>query len=183
MHKPVVAKVHGNCLAVGTDIALNCDFIIAAKSAQIGFPAARALGSPTNHMWLYHIGPQWTKRMLMTGDLLSGEDAGKLGLVLMSPDDDRLDIEVDRFAKRLAIADPAIQAAHKRVVNMGLDLMGRSILQRYAVENDVRAHQAPAFEAFFETSRTQGFKAALNQRDAPYGDLTGDARSDSRIRL
>ncbi|NWL95570.1 enoyl-CoA hydratase-related protein, partial [Klebsiella pneumoniae] len=84
MHKPVIAKIQGNCLAVGTDIALNCDMVVAADDARIGFPAARSLGSPANHMWLYLLGPQWAKRMLLTGDVLRGRDAAVLGLVMES---------------------------------------------------------------------------------------------------
>ncbi len=58
MHKPVIAQVHGYCLAGGTDIALLCDIIIAADDATIGFPPARAMGSLPNQMWVYHCGPQ-----------------------------------------------------------------------------------------------------------------------------
>jgi len=70
IHKPIIARVHGNCLAGGTDLALACDMVIAADNAKIGFPATRANGSPPAHMWFYHLGPQWAKRMLLTGDSL-----------------------------------------------------------------------------------------------------------------
>ena len=67
MHKPVLAQVHGHCLAGGTDIALLCDMVIAADDAIIGFPPARDLGSLPNQMWVYHCGPQWAKRLVLTG--------------------------------------------------------------------------------------------------------------------
>ena len=73
MHKPVIAKVHGYCLAGGTDIALLTDMVIAADDAQIGFPPARDLGVLPNHMWLYHCGPQWAKRLMLTGDTITGQ--------------------------------------------------------------------------------------------------------------
>jgi enoyl-CoA hydratase len=82
LHKPVIARVQGNCLAGGTDLALMCDMVIAAEDARIGFPATRANGTPPNHMWVYHVGPQWAKRLLMTGDALTGRDAARIGLVL-----------------------------------------------------------------------------------------------------
>ena len=69
-------------LAGGTDLAFMCDMVIAAEEARIGFPATRANGTPPTHMWVYHLGPQWAKRMLMTGDCLSGADAARVGLVL-----------------------------------------------------------------------------------------------------
>lgn len=170
VHKPVIAKIHGHCLAVGTDIALSCDFLIAADDARIGFPATRGLGSPANHMWLYHVGPQWAKRMLMTGDLLLGKDAERVGLVLKSVPRERLDEEVDAFAARLALVEPGLQATHKRIVNLGLELMGRGTLQRLAAENDVRAHLSPAFFEFFGNAKSLGLKEALRIRDEPFGD-------------
>jgi enoyl-CoA hydratase len=59
IHKPIIAKVQGNFLAGGTDLALMCDRVVAADDARIAFPATRANGTPPNHMWVYHVGPQW----------------------------------------------------------------------------------------------------------------------------
>ena len=183
MHKPVIAKVHGNCLAAGSDVALNCDLVIVAEDAKIGFPATRSIGSPANHMWLYHVGPQWTKRMLMTGDVLMGADAARLGLALEAYPANQLDEEVERLARRIAIMPSDIQAAHKRIVNLGLDLMGRGTLQRLAAETDCRAHLSSAFKGFFADGEEHGFKEALRRRDEPYGDKTGDPRKDSVVVL
>ncbi len=183
IHKPVIAKVHGNCLAAGSDLALNCDLVIAATDAKIGFPATRALGSPANHMWLYLCGPQWAKRMLMTGDVLSGADAARIGVALEAYPKDRLDEEVDLLAQRLAVIPSDLQATHKRIVNIGLELMGWSAMQRLAAENDGRAHMSGAYTEFFDNAKNLSFKEALRLRDAPYADRTGDARADSVVRL
>ncbi len=170
MYKPVIAKIHGNCLAAATDVALNCDMLIAAHDARIGFPATRALGSPANHMWLYHVGPQWAKRLLLTGDIIRGRDAAKIGLVMKSVPADKLDAEVDALARRIVNVDPALTSSHKRIVNVGLELMGWPTLQRMASENDARAHLSPALGGFMETVKAQGLKAALQERDGPFGD-------------
>lgn len=183
MHKPVIAKIHGNCLAGGSDLALNCDLVIASTDARIGFPAVRAFGSPANHMWLYLVGPQWAKRMLMTGDLLTGADAARIGLVLEAYPPDELDAEVERLAQRLAVIPSDLQATHKRIVNIGLELMGWQTLQRLAAENDGRAHLSSKYTEFFDNAKKLGFKEALRLRDAPYADLTGDARADSTVTL
>ena len=58
LHKPIVAKVQGNCLAGGTDLAFSSDIVLAADDAKIGFPAARANGTPPTNLWFYHCGPQ-----------------------------------------------------------------------------------------------------------------------------
>ena len=69
---PVIAQVQGNCLAGGTDLALHCDLVVAAEDASIGFPPVRSMGVPPTNMWLYHLGPQWTKRLVLTGDTITG---------------------------------------------------------------------------------------------------------------
>lgn len=169
MHKPVIAKVHGNCLAGGTDIALMCDMVIAANDARIGFPATRANGSPPHHMWLYHCGPQWTKRLLMTGDSLRGRDAARIGLVLKAVPADQLDAEVDELARRLSHVDTDLLSAQKRIVNLGMELMGARTLQRAAGEMDARAHLASARHRFREDSAAHGLREALRRRDEPFG--------------
>jgi enoyl-CoA hydratase len=170
MHKPSIAQIHGACLAGGTDLALYCDVLIAADDARIGFPPLRNMGAPPNHMWLYNCGPQWTKRLLLTGDTVSGEDAAKIGLVMKSVPPEHLEAEVEGLADRFALVDPALLSANKRIVNLGLELMGAQTLQRVAAENDARAHTAPAARQLFKDLGTKGLKQALADRDAPFGD-------------
>jgi enoyl-CoA hydratase len=176
MHKPVIAKVHGNCLAGGTDLALLCDMIIASNDARFGFPPVRAHGAPLNTMWLYHLGPQWAKRLTLTGDCLRGRDAARLGLALKSVPAAKLDAEVNELARRLAAIDPHLLSTNKRIINQGLELMGARTLQRMGHESDTRAHQAKSRNRFRNDVATQGLKEALKRRDAPFGD--GDVKLD-----
>jgi enoyl-CoA hydratase/carnithine racemase len=170
MHKPVIAQVHGHCLAGGTDVALLCDMVIAAEDAVFGFPPARDLGALPNNMWLYHVGPQWAKRLLLTGDTLTGAEAAKIGLVLKAVPAELLSAEVEGLADRLALIDPDLLSANKRIVNIGLELMGARTLQRLAAENDARAHLAESARQFRLTAREKGLKAALRERDEKFGD-------------
>jgi enoyl-CoA hydratase len=172
LHKPVIAKVQGNCLAGGTDLALMCDMVVAADDAKIGFPATRANGTPPNHMWVYHVGPQWAKRLLMTGDTLCGRDAARIGLVLDSVPAAGLDHAVDELARRISHVDAELLSAHKRVVNLALELAGARTLQRLAAESDARAHlsQGPRRQQFKADMAAHGLKEALKNRDAPFGD-------------
>lgn len=172
LHKPIIAKVQGNCLAGGTDLAFSCDIVIAADEAKIGFPAARANGTPPTNFWFYHCGPQWAKRMLFTGDTISGLDAARIGLVLEAFPADRLDDEADALARRIAAVDAEILATHKRVVNMQMELAGARLSQRYAAECDARAHlsQGPRRARFRTDMAEAGLKEALRNRDAPFGD-------------
>jgi len=176
MHKPVIAQVHGHCLAGGTDVALLCDMVIAADDAVFGFPPARDLGALPNNLWLYNVGPQWAKRLTLTGDTVTGREAAHIGLVLKSVPADVLEAEVEGLADRLAQIDADLLAANKRIINLGLELMGARTLQRLAVENDARGHTAAAARAFFRQSREEGLRKALHDRDGPFGD--GRARVD-----
>lgn len=172
MQKPVIAKIHGNCLAGGTDLALRCDMIVAAEDAKIGFPAIRANGSPPSHMWTYHVGPQWAKRLLLTGDIILGRDAAKLGLVLDAVPAGELDEFALDLAKRVALVDQELAAAQKRIVNAAMEQMGMMTVQRLAREMDARAHlgTGPARKRFWVDAREGGLKQALANRDGPFGD-------------
>ena len=170
MHKPVIAQVHGYCLAGGTDIALLCDIIIAADDATIGFPPARAMGSLPNQMWVYHCGPQWAKRLFLTGDTVTGAEAAKIGLVLKSVPSNLLEQEVEALVDRMVMIDAELLSANKRIVNVALELMGARTMQRFGAENDARAHLAPSVREFGRIAGEQGLKAALHWRDAKFGD-------------
>ena len=184
LHKPIIGKVQGNCLAGGTDLAFSCDIVLAADDAKIGFPAARANGTPPTNLWFYHCGPQWSKRMLFTGDTISGLDAARVGLVLEAYPADEIDAQADEMARRIACVDAEILATHKRVVNMQMELAGAKLSQRYAAELDARAHlsQGPRRTQFRKDMAEKGLKEALTNRDAPFGDsrVALRARAPSR---
>ncbi|HWU04087.1 MAG TPA: crotonase/enoyl-CoA hydratase family protein, partial [Novosphingobium sp.] len=124
LHKPVIAQLQGNCLAGGTDLAFSCDIVLAADEARIGFPAARANGTPPTNLWFYHCGPQWAKRMLFTGDTISGLDAARIGLVLEAYPAGELAARAMELACRIGAVDAEILATHRRVVNMQMELAG-----------------------------------------------------------
>jgi len=170
MHKPVIAGVHGYCLAGGSDLALLCDVVIAADDAKLGYPPVRALGSPVNHMWTYLAGPQWAKRMLLTGDTISGAEAERIGLVMSAVPADTLDAEVRSLAERMALIDVDLLAANKRIVNMAMELMGARTMQRMATERDAIARQAPVVTEFYQMAKEKGLKAALEWRDGKFAD-------------
>lgn len=170
MFKPVIAKVDGYCLGVGTDLALMCDLVLVSNEARIGFPPTRSFGSPANHMWLYHVGPQWAKYLLLTGDMISGRDAAHIGLAFKAVRADRLDSVASEIARRLTCVSPDLLATQKRIVNKGLELMGARTLQREASESDARSHLSQSFKDFFSVVRDKGFKQAIRERDAAFGD-------------
>jgi enoyl-CoA hydratase len=172
---PVIAQVQGNCLAGGTDLALHCDLVVAAEDARIGFPPVRSMGVPPTNMWLYNVGPQWTKRLLFTGDTLTGTEAREAGLVVATAPADQLDDVVMELAQRIALIGRDLLVANKRVVNSGVELMGRGQLQRLAALNDAVGHQAPEALAFTERIAEVGLRAAVKERDAAFEPPPGTA--------
>ncbi|MCS7207350.1 MAG: enoyl-CoA hydratase-related protein [Dehalococcoidia bacterium] len=173
LSKPVIAQVHGYCLAGGTDLALHCDIIIAAEDAIFGFPPVRSMGSPPTHMWTYLVGPQWAKYLLLTGNPIDGKTAERIGLVWKAVPAHRLEEEVNALASTIAKIPWELLAANKAICNRALELMGRTLLQYLAAETDAIGHQAPIVREFHRLAQEKGLKAALEWRDAPFQDYRG----------
>jgi enoyl-CoA hydratase len=163
---PLIAQVHGHCLAGGADLVLHCDLVLIARDARFGHPAVRSLGVPSTHMWLYRLGPLMAKLMLLSGDTIDGDQAVEHGLALSTHDAAELDDRTLGLAERIARSSRDALIANKRVVNHGIELMGRSALQRFAQSEDMLAHQGPGAQAFRETARARGLSEAFKERDS-----------------
>ena len=168
--KFIISQVHGYCLAGGTDFALHTDIIVCAEDAQFGFPAGRAMGTLPTHMWTYMVGPQWAKYIIATGDSVDGKTAERIGLVWKAVPKDALEKEVNRLAETLAKIPYGLLAAHKRIVNIAVDMMGRNLVQQLACEGDAIAHLDPAVREFGEIAAEKGLKGALDWRDGKFSD-------------
>lgn len=167
-HIPVIAQIHGHCLAGGTDLAQHCDLIITADNATIGFPAIRMGGTPPTNMWIYNVGPQWAKRLLLTGDTFTGRFAAKIGFALEAVPAAELDDHVMSLARRIAEVGRDIVAINKFVINKGLGLMGRDTLQDLAAPLDAIANQAAEMAEFNARAQEIGIASAFKERDAPF---------------
>lgn len=166
----VIAQVHGYCLAGGTDLALSCDLVFVDEDATIGFPALRMGGTPPTTMWIYNVGPQWAKRLLLTGDTFTGRLAEKIGFALEAAPADELDQRVTFVARRIVAMGRDIAGINKYVINRALDLMGRATLQDIAAPFDALANQAPEMGEFMKLAGEIGLGAAFKERDAPFAE-------------
>lgn len=169
MHKPVVAQVHGHCIAGGLDLALLCDLVLVADDAILGFPPARGMGTLPTNMWLANVPVQWARRLLLTGDCLLGRDAAAIGLVLESYPADELADESRRLVERIALIDADILTVNKRSINLALELSGTRTMQRLAAELDARGHTAPPAKSIRKSIAELGLREAIKQRDQPFG--------------
>jgi enoyl-CoA hydratase/carnithine racemase len=164
--KPTIAKVHGHAIAGGSDIALCCDLLVMADDARIGYPPARVWGCPTTAMWVYRIGAERAKRMLLTGDTIDGATAAAWGLAIEAVPADRLDAAVESLADRIAGVPASQLALQKLMVNQAYDAMGLPGTQLLATLFDGIARHSPQGRWFKELAERDGFHAAVEWRDS-----------------
>ncbi len=169
--KPVVCKVHGFCVAGGTDMALCSDLLIIATDAKIGYPPARVWGSPTTSMWAYRLGPQRAKRLLFTGDSLSGTQALEWGLAIEAPEPGELDERTEALVQRIAQLPVNQLQMMKLLVNQSLYAQGLHTTQVLGTVFDGITRHTREGYAFQALAAGEGFKAAVRERDEPFGDF------------
>jgi enoyl-CoA hydratase len=164
--KPTICKVQGHAVAGGSDIALCCDLVVMADDARIGYMPARVWGCPTTAMWVYRLGAEKAKRMLLTGDTIDGRQAAAWGLVLESVPADALDARVDELADRIAGVPVNQLVMQKLMVNQAYDNMGLHGTQILATLFDGITRHSPEGRWFQQLAAEQGFHAAVEWRDS-----------------
>lgn len=168
--KPVVCKVHGFCVAGGTDMALCSDLLVIAADAKIGYPPARVWGSPTTAVWAYRIGVQRAARLLFTGDSLSGAEAAEWGLAIEAPAPADLDARVESLLERIARVPVNQLVMMKLLLNQTLLAQGLAASQALGTVFDGLARHTPEGYAWASLAGREGFRAAVRERDEPFGD-------------
>lgn len=169
--KPVVCKVHGFCVAGGTDMALCSDLLVIADDAKIGYPPARVWGSPTTSIWAYRLGIEKAKRLLFTGDCLSGKEAKEWGLAIESAPAEKLDERFEILLGRIARMPINQLVMMKLLLNQTIMQHGLHTTQILGTFFDgVTRHTKEGF-AFQQRSMEAGFKQAVRERDEPFGDF------------
>jgi enoyl-CoA hydratase len=168
--KPVVCKVHGFCVAGGTDMALCSDLLVVAADAKIGYPPARVWGSPTTALWAYRLGPQRAKRLLFTGDSLSGSEAAEWGLALEAPPAEQLDERTETLVARIARMPLNQLMMMKLLVNQAMAAQGLPAVQVLGTVFDGIARHTAEGYAFQQRAAQAGFRQAVRERDDPFGD-------------
>jgi enoyl-CoA hydratase len=168
--KPVLCKVHGYCVAGGTDMALCSDLLVIADDAKIGYPPARVWGSPTTALWAARIGPTRAKRLLLTGDSLTGAQAEEWGLATEAPPAAALDERFETLLGRVAGLPINQLVMMKMLVNQSLYAQGLHQTQLLGTFFDGLARHTEEGHAFVRRATEAGFKEAVRERDEPFGD-------------
>jgi enoyl-CoA hydratase len=164
--KPTVAKVHGYAVAGGSDIALSCDLVVMADDARIGYMPARVWGCPTTAMWVYRLGAERAKRMLLTGDTIDGRTAAAWGLVVESVPPEELDEKVETLTDRIASVPINQLAMQKLMINQAYDNMGLQGTQLLATLFDGITRHSPEGRWFQQFAAEHGFHEAVKWRDS-----------------
>jgi enoyl-CoA hydratase len=169
--KPVVCKVHGYCVAGGTDMALCSDLVVAEDEAKIGYPPARVWGVPTTAMWAFRIGPARAKRLLLTGDSIDGATAVEWGLATDAAPAAELDARFEELLERIARIPVNQLVMHKLLVNQALYAQGLHATQVLGTFFDGIARHTQEGFGFQQRAAEKGFKEAVRERDEPFGDF------------
>jgi enoyl-CoA hydratase/carnithine racemase len=168
--KPVLCKVHGFCVAGGTDMALCSDLLVTADDARIGYPPARVWGVPTTALWAWRIGPARAKRLLLTGDSITGTEAMEWGLASESAPAAELDDRFEALLERVARLPVNQLVMHKLLVNQAAYAQGLHATQVLGTFFDGTARHTPEGYGFTKRAAEAGWREAVRERDEPFGD-------------
>jgi enoyl-CoA hydratase len=166
--KPVVCKVHGFCVAGGTDLALCSDLLVIEDTAKIGYPPARVWGVPTTALWVHRLGLEKAKRLLFTGDCLSGSEAVAWGLAIECAPRDQLDARFEALLARIARMPINQLVMMKLMLNQSVQGLAQS--QLLGTMFDGIARHTPEGYGFAQRAAEAGFRTAVRERDEPFGD-------------
>jgi enoyl-CoA hydratase len=169
--KPVLCKVHGFCVAGGTDMALCSDLLVVEDEAKIGYPPARVWGVPTTALWAARVGPARAKRLLLTGDSITGREAVDWGLATESTPAGELDQRFEALLERVARLPVNQLVMHKLLINQALYAQGLHATQVLGTFFDGIARHTPEGYGFARRAAESGWKEAVRDRDEPFGDL------------
>ena len=167
--KPVIAQVHGYCLAGGSELATGCDLVYIAEDAKMGYPAVR-FGVPDMHFHSWFVGMRLAMEMMLTGDSISGTEAAARGWANRAFPAEELDDKVVEQAQRIAMLPPDLVQLNKRVVHRGMEVMGLRTAIRVGTELCALGTRQASMTTFLEKLSQGSLTAALSERDAPFGD-------------
>jgi enoyl-CoA hydratase len=167
--KPVIAQVHGYCLAGGSELATCCDLVYMADDAQMGYPAVR-FGVPDNHFHTWFVGMRKAMEMMVTGDSISGVEAARLGWANASVPAGELEAKVLEVAKRITTVPADLVQLNKRVVHRQMEIMGLHTGIRVGSELCALGTHQKSMHEFLKKMKEEGLTQALQQRDEPFGD-------------
>ncbi|MGD8416783.1 MAG: enoyl-CoA hydratase-related protein [Pseudomonadales bacterium] len=175
--KPVIAQVHGYCLAGGTELATACDLVYVAEDAKIGYPVVRSISPPDNQFYPWIVGLRRAMELMLTGDHMSGAEAVDCGFANRAFPEAQLEASVLDIAVRVAQVPTDLQQINKRAVHRQMDAMGI----RAGIRAGTEMQQLATFTASTQAhlaELSKGLTEALSKRDAAFGDYRTAGRTE-----
>lgn len=166
--KPVVAMVHGHCLAGGTELMSMCDIAFVADDAQIGYPPVRGMTSPDIPYFPWKMTMAQAKYLQLTGNSVTGAEAAAMGWVAKSFPADELEAETLRELRAISHIAPSLLAANKESLNHAYEIMGmRTHFNQAWAMHSLSGALRPGARDFSQRLKEGGLRAALEWRDGP----------------
>jgi enoyl-CoA hydratase len=166
--KPVIAQVHGYCLAGGSELATGCDLVYMAEDAQMGYPAVR-FGVPDMHFHAWLVGMRKGMEMMLTGDSINGIEAERRGWATRAFPAEELEAGTLEMATRIAQMPQDVLQLNKRVVHRQMEVMGFRNGIRAGTELCTLGIHTQTMAEFIGRAGG-GLTAALQERDEKFGD-------------
>lgn len=167
---PLIAQVHGYCLAGGSELATACDLVYVAEDAVIGYPATRSISPPDMNWQPWLLGFRRGMEAVLTGDPISGVEAARSGFANRALPLDELEDHVLAMAERVAQVPLDILAVNKRSVHRAMDVMGIRTSMRATTDSQAIGTNQPAAVAWKESIASGGLTKALDERDGRFAD-------------
>jgi enoyl-CoA hydratase len=177
LRKPVIAQVHGHCLAGGSELASACDLIYVADNAKIGYPPVRSMGLPDTQIFPWVCGMRTSMELMLTGDSMSGTEAVATRWANRCFPAQELDARVLAIAQRVAQIPVDLLQYNKRSVHRAMEVMGMRTALRYGTDLQALSFHAPSSVEFMQRFEKRGedyekgtVSQAWKDRDGKFGD-------------
>jgi enoyl-CoA hydratase len=174
--KPVIAQVHGWCLAGASELASVCDILFVADDAMLGYPPVRALSTPDTMYFPWKMPMSQAKYLMLTGRPVPGKEAVEIGWATKSFPIDELDEKVFEEAKAIASIPADMLASSKKAANRAYEIMGIKTALEVGVDWMVLSTYRDTAGEFGKISVEEGLRAALQWRDGPFSDYSARPR-------
>jgi enoyl-CoA hydratase/carnithine racemase len=161
---PIIAKVHGYCIAGATQLASICDVTFAAEDTRVGSGPQLPLGAGfVTAFWAWHIGPKRAKRFAFpSGEFITGTEAAELGLFNEAVPAEMLDAYVADYVKRISKVPKDVLAIHKLAANRVQEIQGFRAALRTGAELDSIVHFSPEVDAMRNSVKELGVRGAID---------------------
>jgi enoyl-CoA hydratase len=168
--KPVIAQVHGYCLAGGTELAQSCDLIYVAEDASIGYPVVRNISPPDNQFYPWIVGMRKSMELMLTGNSMSGVEAVECGFANAYYPPEELEKSVLNIAINVAGVPQDVQQFNKRAIHRQMEIMGIRAGIKAGTEIQQLSMHTKSAKNFFKKVKEEGLTKALSDRDSKFGD-------------